>query len=147
MGTWTRMLRVAIAKIYFKKSFEFDFCDLSSRRSVNSRLWLSRLCRKSDALLFKLQSYGFCCPRFCPRRRARPQGCQIFLGAWYQNRKNVPKEHKMYQMEEYTFIHKKSHKRCKLRDFKMTALICFTLSIPLRDSNLGLLLLRRTRWH
>jgi hypothetical protein len=26
------------------------------------------------------------------------QGCQIFLGAWYQNRKNVPNEYKMYQM-------------------------------------------------
>jgi hypothetical protein len=23
------------------------------------------------------------------------QGCQIFLGAWYQNRKNVPNEHKI----------------------------------------------------
>jgi hypothetical protein len=26
------------------------------------------------------------------------QGCQIFIGAWYQNRKNVPNEHKTYQM-------------------------------------------------
>jgi hypothetical protein len=26
------------------------------------------------------------------------QGCQILLGTWYQNRKNVPNEHKMYQM-------------------------------------------------
>jgi hypothetical protein len=26
------------------------------------------------------------------------QGCQIFLGAWLQNRKNVPDELKMYQM-------------------------------------------------
>jgi hypothetical protein len=26
------------------------------------------------------------------------QGCQIFGGAWYQNRKNVPNQHKMYQM-------------------------------------------------
>jgi hypothetical protein len=23
------------------------------------------------------------------------QGCQIFLGTWYQNGKNVPDEHKM----------------------------------------------------
>jgi hypothetical protein len=27
------------------------------------------------------------------------QGCQIFLGTWYQNRKNVPNGHKMYQMD------------------------------------------------
>jgi hypothetical protein len=27
-----------------------------------------------------------------------PQGCQIFLGAWCQNRKNVPNAYKMYQM-------------------------------------------------
>jgi hypothetical protein len=26
------------------------------------------------------------------------QGCQIFLGKYYQNMKNVPNEHKMYQM-------------------------------------------------
>jgi hypothetical protein len=26
------------------------------------------------------------------------QGCQIFLGEYYPNRKNVPNEHKMYQM-------------------------------------------------
>jgi hypothetical protein len=26
------------------------------------------------------------------------QGCQIFLGTWYQNRKNVPNKHRMYQM-------------------------------------------------
>jgi hypothetical protein len=26
------------------------------------------------------------------------QGCQIFIGPRYQNRKNVPNEHKMYQM-------------------------------------------------
>jgi hypothetical protein len=26
------------------------------------------------------------------------QGCQIFLGARYQNRKNVPNEHKIGQM-------------------------------------------------
>jgi hypothetical protein len=26
------------------------------------------------------------------------QGCPIFIGPWYQNRKNVPDEHKMFQM-------------------------------------------------
>jgi hypothetical protein len=26
------------------------------------------------------------------------QGCQIFVGTWYQNRKNVSNEHKMYPM-------------------------------------------------
>jgi hypothetical protein len=28
---------------------------------------------------------------------AREQGCQIFLGTWYQNWKNVPNLHKIYQ--------------------------------------------------
>jgi hypothetical protein len=28
----------------------------------------------------------------------RDRGCQMFLGTWYQNRKNVPNEYKMYQM-------------------------------------------------
>jgi hypothetical protein len=31
-------------------------------------------------------------------RRGRGQGCHIFLGAWYRNRKNVPDEHKVYLM-------------------------------------------------
>jgi hypothetical protein len=26
------------------------------------------------------------------------QGCQIFLGTTYQNGKNIPKDHKIYQM-------------------------------------------------
>jgi hypothetical protein len=32
------------------------------------------------------------------------QGCQIFLGAWHQNRKNVQNEHTMYQM--FPNVHK-----------------------------------------
>jgi hypothetical protein len=39
--------------------------------------------------------------RVMTRRRFRDphdQGCQIFLGACYQNRKNVPNEPKMFQM-------------------------------------------------
>jgi hypothetical protein len=30
--------------------------------------------------------------------RLSDQGCQIFLGTWNQNRKNVPNQHKMYQV-------------------------------------------------
>jgi hypothetical protein len=29
---------------------------------------------------------------------AGKQGCQIFVGTWYQNRKNVPNQHEIYQM-------------------------------------------------
>jgi hypothetical protein len=30
--------------------------------------------------------------------RVAAQGCQIFVGKWYQNRKNVPKERLMYKV-------------------------------------------------
>jgi hypothetical protein len=34
---------------------------------------------------------------------AVPQGCQIFLGSKYQNGKNLPNDHKIYQIfSQYT---------------------------------------------
>jgi hypothetical protein len=33
-----------------------------------------------------------------PSTEVNSRGCQIFLGTWYQNRKNVPNQHKMYPM-------------------------------------------------
>jgi hypothetical protein len=32
-------------------------------------------------------------------KRTFRQGCQIFLGTTYQNGKNIPNDHKMYQMD------------------------------------------------
>jgi hypothetical protein len=37
-------------------------------------------------------------PPFCMVEQAQQQGCQIFLGTKYQNWKNVPNYHELYQM-------------------------------------------------
>jgi hypothetical protein len=59
------------------------------------------------------------------------QGCQIFLGATYQNGKNIPKDHKMYQMDiQYTIWQKSrqnDHKNTIVFHITFTQIVIFGL--------------------
>jgi hypothetical protein len=77
-------------------SFNFGNSNLKRRHTKNvghenrRKFWWRHLTRSVSLESFQLEELrNLACGK---------QGCQIFLVAWYQNRKKLPNEHKIYKM-------------------------------------------------
>jgi hypothetical protein len=87
--------------------------DGSARRqwSISTYVSITVTVFLSFATVGILMFYYFSCPWSSGREKGYLQGCQIFLGTWYQNRKNVPNEHKKYHGNKISQISIKYSKR------------------------------------